>query len=137
MEFDIDEFDSVAAADAGAVMQVLDRATNLPMEGVTITIVGEDSERFRKAQHVIANRRTAARIVSRNMPPSAEEMDVEVVDLMASCVIGWTGFFASGLPIDQNHENVKKTFKRHPWLLDQALIFRANRANFMKASPKS
>lgn len=130
---DLDDFDTVAAADSGAVMQVRDPRTNVAGDA-TLTLLGEDSEKSRKARFAVADRRNKARVAARNLVVSAEEIDADELDVLVDCTIGFSGFSKQGAPLEFSSVNVRALYTRLPWLREQAELFRADRANFMKAS---
>ncbi|MBF0394893.1 MAG: hypothetical protein HQL38_19630 [Alphaproteobacteria bacterium] len=132
---DLASLDTAAVANSGAVMTLLHPATRQPLAGddgnpITITLAGQDSEAWRKAQRAVSNRRLAARGKSKL---TAEDLEAESLAMLAQCTLGWTGVALDGKPLDCTQANARQLYERLPWVREQADDFVADRANYMAA----
>ncbi|MDH7787650.1 hypothetical protein QBD01_003677 [Ochrobactrum sp. 19YEA23] len=105
-------------------------------EPITITLVGTDSDVFRKAQRTILDRRLNQKGKTKL---SAAELEEEAVTTLISCTLGWSGIVLDGEELAFSAENVRKLYSRTdlPWIRDQVDEFIADRANFLKPSATS
>jgi len=103
---------------------------------ITITLVGTDSDVFRKAQRSILDRRLNQKGKTKL---SAAELEEEAVTTLISCTLGWSGIVLDGEELAFNKDNVRKLYSRTdlPWIRDQVDEFIADRANFLKPSATS
>lgn len=105
-------------------------------EPITITLVGTDSDVFRKAQRAILDRRLNQKGKTKL---SSAEIEQEGITTLASCTVGWSGIKIDGKELPFSKDNVKALYGRAdlPWIKDQVDEFIADRSNFMMASPES
>jgi len=120
----------------GAVIPLRHPVTDLPLttdkgEPITVTVVGMDSDQFKARQRVIINRRIKA---GKKATATAEGIEEEALDALASCVTALSNIVLDGKPVDHSTANVKLLFSRLPWLKEQVDEAVADRANFLKAS---
>jgi hypothetical protein len=139
LAFNLSSLDTSIAAESGAVMTVVNPVSGAVLvaedkKPVTITLAGEDSERFKRADRANRNRRLARQQGARGGKISAEEMEADNLELLVAVTIDW-----SGLAIDGNEElsfsadNARVLYTKLPWLREQAQAFVLDRSNFLKA----
>ncbi|MFO0271362.1 MAG: hypothetical protein ACK53W_12610 [Gemmatimonadota bacterium] len=131
---DLSKLDTVAAADEGAIMDVLHPITQERLvdpetgEAVSLRLAGIDSERYRA--HV--RRSTNRRIQNRSRKVTAEDIEAEALDLLVAVTLGWTGIDLDGKPLPYSAANAKTLYTRCPWMREQADVFVGDRANFFR-----
>lgn len=125
-------------ADEGIEIAILHPKTNLPL-GVFITVLGTDSETYRKISRKNQNRRLESIRRGRPATQTAEESEQEAVNTLAACTIGWrTGDdprleLEPGNMFDCTLENAKKLYADpgFTWLREQVNQEGGDRANFL------
>lgn len=128
--FDLDKAPSVIEReDTGRVVELKDEAGRI-MDGVTVTVAGTYSKRYRRAMEQRADRRF--RDQRRTVDPEAIRQ--EALEVVADCVLGWSGFVASGVPLDCSRPNVVKVFTVAPWIHEQVAAAMDDHASFSVAS---
>lgn len=137
---DLSAFDTSDLANAGAVLELRDPTGNPVLQDdgkpVTITLLGEDSDVVTQASNRNANqflRGTAAG----GQAVTAEMSKTNEINKFASATVSWNGIVVDGEALKFSADAAKALYRRFPWIRDQVRIFIADRANFMKASPKS
>ena len=139
---DLSEMNLSRSADEGAVMTlyhpvngepIIDDTTGQPW---TITLAGQDSERFRKATQANTNRRLSMR---RGRPGqiTAQELDNEALELLVACTLSWSGITLELQPLAFEPNNVRKVYRDFPWVREQVDAFIGDRANFSTPSRPS
>lgn len=137
------KIDTVAAMSKGMKLHLKD-AEGKPMVDpdrenapVTLTIIGQDSDQFRKLARAIAERRAndalqasggRARVA---MKIDAEQIETDSVKLAASCVIGWENIDLDGAPFVYSVENAIKLLTEFPLVKEQVENATQNRAAFL------
>jgi hypothetical protein len=122
-------------ADEGAVMQVVHPDTEEPIEGMTITLLGQDSNVYEK----ISLKRSQAALARISKGKKAVDMDAQQVqanmlnDLVA-LTVDWTGFELDGKALKPTPENVQNVYTGWKFIREQAQEFVADRANFFRQS---
>lgn len=144
--FDLGSIDTVRDCNAGAEIELRHPTTNKPL-GVFVSILGRDSDAFRdmaKAQHDADERKAfAARKRGKTPEPkTADEQEVEAVELLAAVVTGWRTEI-DGKSVDTitfgeeelafNGNNVKKVLNKLLWVRRQIDEELGNLENFTKA----
>lgn len=139
--FDLSQLDTKSSAEEGSVMEVRHPTTQATLTDdsgapITIRLAGSDSDRAQRMQRANLNRRlkTGGR---RSAMVTAEELDVERLELLVACTLEWSGVALQGQEIECNAINARRVYSEVPWLREQAEDFVNDRANFLKASPKS
>lgn len=123
-------------ANKGAEYHVLDPFTEEPafyeqadsQYPVTVTILGMDSDTYRKAQ--LDSQR---RFLKGRGKPEPSDIDDAAIRITARCIVSWQGFFMDGEEIACNAENAYKLLKENQWLRDQLQQFQQDRRNFFVA----
>lgn len=131
---DLATLDITKAANEGATMEVLHptEGTVLKDEAgkpITITLIGQDSEKVKKRQRVEMNKRLKN---GRRQTMTAEELEEQGLQLLAFCTLSWSGIKLDGQDLDCNAANAVIVYQRLPWLKEQVDAFVGDRANFLK-----
>lgn len=129
MAFDLKKAGEVGAREEdGRVVKLVDE-TGQPMDGVSVTVVGSYSKRYREAVDTRANRKFRLGKI-----PTPAEVRAETLHLYADCVTAWDGFEDGGKPYACTRENVAKVFEAAPWIYEQVAQAVEDHAGFTKAS---
>lgn len=132
---DLNALSTADAFDNGYTMQVMHPVTGEPVEGMTITVVGQDSKRYLEAQRAMTDKRLA-RV---GKPMTAKDHELEDVDGLVAVTIGWTGFERNGVEIPFTPIEVRRIYIDHGflWLRRQVNEAVHKRENFIKTSPSA
>lgn len=130
---DISKIDSVKAASLGAVMKLMHPTENTVLTNddgtpMTITLLGTDSDVYRKAQRLAINRRMKSR-----KPATAEDIDSDALDLLSVSTVDWKITLAGSMPACST-EAARDLYATVPWIKEQVDTFINDRSNFLKAS---
>lgn len=129
--FDLNEL-NVEAADEGVWMQLEHPADGTPLENdqgqaMRIKLAGRDSERFKRIQRRLGDRRLSGK--KKNL--SFREAESEALNLLANCTLDWEGIQENDEPVEFTDENVKRLYQKYPWIKDQVDEFITDRTNFL------
>jgi hypothetical protein len=140
---DLTTFGTVETAEQGAVMNVVNPVTGAELvvdkgdgktENVWIKLASADSERVKKVERAVTNKRLAgARQGRQNVTAESLESD-EFKKLMAA-TIAWGNVGLGQGPLELNDANARTVYTQLPWLREQAQAFMAERGNYSKSSP--
>lgn len=135
---DLSTLDTTASAEAGAKMEVVHPTTGavlLQSDGkpISVMLAGEDSDRYRKADRRISNRRLATASTGRRVRATAEGIEADRLEVLVACTISWEGIGFDGGEKECTPESAREAYKKLPWLREQADAFIVDRANFLKA----
>lgn len=135
---DLSKLDTTAAAETGAKLEVAHPATGARLlqddnTPVTVTLAGQDSDRFKKADRKISNRRLATSASGQRLKLTAEGIDSDSLERLVACTISWSGIGWGGGEKECTPENAREAYTKLPWLREQAEAFIGDRANFLKA----
>lgn len=127
MTFDLSNYEASAdAQEAGLAVELLDPSTGEPV-GATITVCGPDSRRARKA-------RQAAIQAVLDGKPGRDLGDADMIEvgtqMLARCVLSWTGLRWGGKDMECTVENALSVFGRFPWIEAQIDRKASDRRNF-------
>lgn len=143
---DLSTLDTVAGSEAGFELELCRPDTQEPV-GVYITVLGRDSERFRKTQAEHNRRRMAKMQKSGTLRVNltSEELERETIELLVACTVSWRTedergerdtskpvIRIKGEELDCTPENAARLYRQWPWVkeqVDQAVV---DRANFLK-----
>jgi len=135
---DLSDLSTKEAADDGAVLE-LRGPTGAPImqdDGapVTITLLGADSDVLTR----VANQQTNRYLRDRGAATmTAEGATANRIDYLAAATVAWSGIKVDGDVLDCTRDEARKLYRRFPFIRDQASAFVDDRANFLKASPKT
>jgi len=120
-------------AESGFKMEIVNPATGVPV-GATITIAGTDSKIYQDAQHKIANKRMK-RMNNRGgmkFALTSEEVEMESIELLSRCTLGWDNIDWEGAPLKFSMENAKMIYTELLWLREQCVVAMEDRSNFLQ-----
>lgn len=133
---DLSKFDTTKGSQEGAVLEILN-----PLDGskipdkednpVTITVVGKDSETFRKTSNKIMAGRISRATSRGKLKLNPDELEAEAIDLLVTCTLRWSGIEVDGKELEFSQANVKTVYIRFPWIKEQVEDFIAERVNFL------
>ncbi len=97
-----------------------------------VTILGEDSDPYRKIMNLISHGRQKRMRQTGKMLPSYSEIQDGNVEIVCACVTKIEGFIEHGKPVDDNPVERKRVFRdrKNAWLVAQVLAEIENRENF-------
>jgi len=103
--------------------------------GITITVLGQDSDEYKKVQRAQAARSLHAAL---NTGPKREQKMVDaaednVAEMLAATTAGWTGCNLNGKEFPFNRANALHLYENYPLVRDQVLEAQRDRANFLNA----
>lgn len=124
---DLNSLNVSAAADKGAAMQVKHPSTGINIEGMTVTLLGTDSKKYRDSI------KTRARKFKRDQVIDFDQSEVDECETLANITLGWTGFDEDGKAIEFTKANAQRIYLQHVWLREQVGAFISDRSNFLKA----
>lgn len=122
-------------ADQGAVMQVVHPDTQEPIEGMTITLLGQDSNVYEKIS--LKKQQSALARISRGknaLDVDAGQMQIDSINDLVALTVEWSGFELDGKPLKPTHENFRQVYSGWKWIREQAQEFVADRANFFRSA---
>ena len=123
-------------ADEGAVLQIAHPETEEPIDGMTITLLGQDSVTYRRIQ--MAKQQAALNRLAKGKRATAdldaEKLAGDMIDDLAKLTVSWTGFELDGKPLKCDKSNAVTVYTDWPWIREQAQEFVANRANFFRGN---
>jgi len=119
-------------ADSGSKMEIVHPASGVPT-GASITIVGIDSKVYQAAQHKIANKRMKRMNARGSMKfnLTSEEVEMESIELLTRCTIGWNDIEWEGKPLPFNYDNARMLYTELLWLREQLVVHMEDRSNFL------
>jgi hypothetical protein len=122
-------------ADDGAVLNIVHPESEEVIEGMTITLLGQDSKVYRKIQ--LAKQQTALNRISKGKKAvdfDAEKLAEDSIDDLVKLTVDWTGFTLDGAKLDCTPDNVRKVYGEWVWIKEQVAEFVAERANFFRTN---
>jgi hypothetical protein len=122
-------------ADDGAVLNIVHPESEEVIEGMTITLLGQDSKVYRKIQ--LAKQQTALNRISKGKKAvdfDAEKLAEDSIDDLVKLTVDWTGFTLDGSKLDCTPDNVRKVYGEWAWIKEQVAEFVAERANFFRTN---
>lgn len=134
MSFDLNSLKPVMADD-GAVLQIVHPETEEVIDGMTITLLGQDSKVYRKIQ--LAKQQAALNRISKGKKAvdfDAEKLAEDSIDDLVKLTVSWEGFTLDSKKLDCTPENVRKVYNEWSWIKEQVSEFVADRANFFRSN---
>lgn len=132
---DLAQFDTKAAANDGFDITLRNPITGADLD-ITIGVYGRDSDVF-KAINSQQNKARLERIrrAGRVVSVDTDQMDEEVLDLLAKCSFRWSNVELDGKSLDFSTSNARTVYERFPWIREQVDQGIGDRANFTKPQP--
>lgn len=147
---DIGKFDTVAGSQEGFEVELF-RPDTLAGLGIFITVLGRDSEEFKRVQSDY-NRARVSRVqrAGGRMPAiDPKEIENEQIDMLAACTKSWRTVdlkssadpkpaepivLLNGEKLECSAKNAARLYRGYPWAREQIDEAVTNRANFLKPS---
>ena len=134
MSFDLNSLKPVMADD-GATLTIVHPETEEVIEGMTITLLGQDSKVYRKMQ--MAKQQAALNRISKGKKAvdfDAEKLAEDSIDDLVKLTVEWSGFMLDGKELDCTPDNIRNVYSEWAWIKEQVQEFVADRANFFRAN---
>jgi len=134
MSFDLNSLKPVMADD-GAVLKIVHPETEEVIEGMTVTLLGQDSKVYRKLQ--MSKQQAALNRISKGKKAvdfDAEKLAEDSIDDLVKLTTAWSGFTLDGKDLECTPENVRTVYADWSWIKEQVQEFVGNRANFFRAN---
>ena len=130
---DLTKLSTAVAFDEGYVMQVRHPVTDEPIEGMTITVHGQDSKRYLEQQRIMTDKRLARL----GKPMTAKDIELEELDGLVAVTSAWTGFERGGVEVPFTQIEIRRIYADHgfAWLRRQVNEAVHKRENFLQTSP--
>ena len=122
-------------ADEGATLELRHPETEELIDGMTITLLGQDSAVYRKIQ--LAKQQAALSRISKGKKAvdlDAEKLAEDGIDDLVKLTVAWEGFKLDGKELKLTPEHARKVYTEWQWIREQAQEFVASRANFFHKS---
>jgi len=132
--FDLAEINLTQGANDGFEVELYHPATNIDL-GIKITVLGKDSDTFKKISTAQARKRMNKIAKGGTFKASAispEEVEEDNIELLAACTKGWVGMKEGGKEITFSKEAAIDLYTRHAWMREQVDAAIGDRANFLK-----
>lgn len=129
---DLSKLNTATISEEGAELDVLHPVENTPI-GVKIVLAGRDSDRFQKFVRRQTNKRTAKWRPGQKLTFTAEEQELEKVELLVACTISWKGVSMNGKELPCTPENARALYSNpgYSWLVEQIDEFVGDREHFL------
>jgi len=135
--YDLDNFDTVAAASVGAWLILRHPNTDEKLVGENgpwrIQLLGNDSKKFKRA--ISFEHEQAAK--SRKKVMSLEKRDESGINALAAITLEFENIVMGEEIVSFSRENAIMLYTRFPWIKEQVDEFTAERSNFLKSAPTS
>lgn len=126
---DLSKLDTTKRSNAGMEVKIVTPDTGQDT-GIRISMLGRDSDLYRKTLHE-QNRKRAQRTRNvRNYIITSEEIERDAIDLLAHCATGWTGIEENGAAVSFSVDAARDLFTRFPTIREQVDAEVHDRANF-------
>jgi hypothetical protein len=132
MSFDLNSLKPVMADD-GAVLNIVHPETEELIDGMTITLLGQDSKVYRKLQ--MGKQQAALNRMAKGKKAidlDAEKLSEDSIEDLVKLTTAWTGFALDGKKLEFTPDNVRMVYTDWAWIKEQVQEFVGNRANFFR-----
>jgi hypothetical protein len=131
---DISLLDTIANSNAGEKVYLVHPATSEPFTNADgspmyITVLGQDSDKWRDNRHTILDRRNA---LKKSKVP-AKEIDMTLINSLAAITSGWSITLGGQQP-SCTPDNVRAVYVKYPWVMRQIQAYFDDESNFSKVS---
>lgn len=96
---------------------------------MTITICGQDGDKWKLTRHTMINRRQALK----KTKTSGEEIDHNLVNSLVSITVAWN-ITLNGEQPKCDPDKVREVYVRYPWIMRQVQGYFDDETNFSKVS---
>jgi hypothetical protein len=104
---------------------------------ISITLLGQDSEAYQRAENQAQNRRLRDASRGRRATLTAEQIKAEALEVLVACTVAWHGVVFEGVALECTATNVRRLYTERAWIREQVDAFVADRANFFGRSKGS
>lgn len=132
MSFDLNSLKPVMADD-GAVLNIVHPETEELIDGMTITLLGQDSKVYRKLQ--MSKQQAALNRMAKGKKAidlDAEKLSEDSIEDLVKLTTAWAGFALDGKTLEFTPDNVRMVYNEWSWIKEQVQEFVGNRANFFR-----
>lgn len=138
---DLNGLDTKSAANTGYEFEVQNPAT-LEGTGFMITVLGEDSDEYRRVQREQNQRRLKRAITKKSTDVDVDEIEDDALALLSACTKSWRMKDGGEVQLDDaaypcTTENARKLYVRMPVVRRQVESAMADRANFLPRSVRN
>ena len=100
---------------------------------VVLKVVGHDSKRFREVAKKYAQQ------LMGDDKPSVELLEKQNAELVAACIVGWSGLTKEGVVLDYSEDEAMSLMLKPEltFIREQVERFVAQRANFFRGRPQA
>jgi|WetSurMetagenome_2_1015567.scaffolds.fasta_scaffold82299_3 hypothetical protein len=130
---DLKQLDSVAAANEGRELIIIDPATNKDTD-IKIILAGMDSEIYQKLDREASRKRFKMLKKRQELNLTPEEVEEEQLQLLVSCTLGWSGMTEGGKELAFNSSEARRVYQQYPVIKRQVMAFVGSEANFLPES---
>jgi len=127
----LDELDSIAGSDQGAVLTLKHPATGEPMDA-WIKSAGPDSKIAKQRQSVMRRKLRQAGKQSIDF----DEIEGMAMDSRVAKTLDWGNIELEGKPVAFSEDNARMLYTRFPWIAEQVDEHQADRSFFIAAASK-
>lgn len=126
MTVDLSIYDTTKTSADGVWMELENPKDSEPL-GVHFKLLGSDSEEYNK--QVRKNNDKRIKKGMKNL--KSETLEAEGLELLVACTVDWQDVMDEGEELECTKENVRKVYKKYPWIKDQVDEFVGDRSNFL------
>jgi hypothetical protein len=131
---DLTKLEIASASDEGTRMEIYHPVTEQSFEPpIYIWVAGIDSKVWRKASMALQNKRLKKMVQKGRvkLTSTAEEIENDNVELLASCTLKWENIEWEGKKLDCNFDNAKMVYLKIAWIREAVDAFIGDRSNFL------
>ena len=128
---DLTSLDLTAASDNAVVVQLYHPTTAEKLEGVTISVIGFQSETYQAAKRAHDRKISKMTQIQKQNYEESGKKEVDEGLLLATIVTDWTGIEENKKAIPCTREEVARIFKKYGWIANQAVLAAADGSNFL------
>jgi hypothetical protein len=128
---DFAAYDLEENSEKGAVMEIMNPIAGTPFlddkgKPITITLAGQDSERFMNAQ-----RKQTQNMIDRRGKIKKDLSPIEnTAQILAACTVSWHGIDWEGKALPCNYANALMLYREKHFIREQADTFVSERENY-------
>jgi hypothetical protein len=142
---DLAQFNAAKAAPKGKPMKVIHPGTGelfydevddgkgkKTKRFVTITLLSQDSDEFKRVQKRVTNKKLDKATKRGKMPKvTAEQLEEDQLDMLVACTVGWENVMLNGQVLEFSKENARLLYESVPAIREQADNFIGDRESFL------
>jgi hypothetical protein len=118
-KFDLSSIDTIADANKGAAIELFHPTTGVDL-GITVYVLGKDSDKFRQVQATQGRKRTQKlQKTGFRIGISADDIEQDAIELLAAVTTGWENMVMGGKELPFSTENAEVVYTKYPWIREQ------------------